>query len=90
MLPDPRPGIFNAPVAIQVVAQIFDSVGRLDRLQKFMSGRSEEFYDFPTRSPLWQFRRTIELAHQPWKVPDDYGGIVPFLAGETLQWRVVG
>lgn len=90
VLPNPRPGVFNAPVAIQVVAQVFENAGRLRRLQEFTSENAETFYNWPTRSPHWMVRRTIELVREPWRVPDDYHGIVPFLASETLQLQIAG
>jgi dihydroorotase len=79
-------GIFNAPVALEVYAHVFDEEGALDRLEAFASEYGPRFYGLPLNSDR------ITLTRSPWQVPDvvDVGGqpVVPFLAGETLAWRL--
>lgn len=80
-------GSFTAPTAIELYAQAFDAVGKLARLEGFASHHGPDFYGLPRNT------ETIELMRKPWSVPDSLpfldDGIVPFMAGETLQWSLV-
>ncbi len=75
-------GVFSAPVALPALAQVFEETGRLSQLERFTSVNGALFY----RVPLNRGRLTIE--RRSWIVPAEYGGIVPFLAGQELDWRV--
>ena len=80
-------GIFSAHAAIELYAEVFDSVGRLPLLPGFASEFGADFYNLP-RNPDF-----ITLAAEPWQVPDsyDFGGatLVPLRAGETVGWRMI-
>ncbi len=80
-------GIFNAPTAIELYAEVFDAAGALDRLEAFASLNGPRFYGLPVNE---QF---ITLERSPMTVPNgvalpDGGEIRPFRAGETLAWRI--
>lgn len=75
-------GVFSAPVLSPVLAEIFESVGSLSRLEDFTSRFGAEFYGLPLNE------ETITLVRKPWTVPQEIGGVVPFRAGKELQWRV--
>lgn len=79
-------GIFNAPVALEVYAQVFEEEGALDRLEAFASEYGPRFYGLSPNASR------VTLTRSPWQVPDviEVGGqaVVPFLAGETLGWRL--
>ena len=78
-----KPGIFNAPVAMACLAELFDREGKLGALESFVSTAGPAFYGLaPTAD-------TLTLARQPWTVPARYGDVVPFMAGKPLGWRVV-
>jgi dihydroorotase len=81
-------GIFNAPTAIELYAEIFDAAGALDRLEGFASLNGPRFYGLPANE------ETITLARAPLTVPTAVplpggGEIKPFRAGETLGWRIL-
>jgi len=76
-------GVFNAPVALALLAQIFEEQGALNRLENFVAKFGADFYGLPYNT------KTIELRKEKWVIPDDYNGIVPFMAGQTLNWQVV-
>ncbi len=80
-------GIFSAHAAIELYAEVFDSVGRLPLLPGFASEFGADFYGLP-RNPDF-----ITLTAEPWEVPDSYefGGetLVPLRAGETVGWRMI-
>ena len=80
-------GVFSAHAGIELYAEAFDEAGRLDRLEAFASERGADFY----RLPRNEERITLERA--AWSPPDSYPygehRIVPFRAGETVNWRLV-
>jgi dihydroorotase len=79
-------GIFSAHAAIELYAEAFERVERLDKLQAFASERGADFYGLPRN------QEQITLERTPWTVPSSYpfanGELVPFRAGETLSWRL--
>ena len=80
-------GIFNAPTAIEAYAQIFDEEGALDNLEAFASLNGPAFYGLvPNKDKI-----TLERAETriPEKLELEGGTIIPFLAGDSLNWRLV-
>jgi len=75
-------GIFNAPFALETYADVFDEEGALDRFEGFASEHGARFYGLPPNAG------TVTLERKPQQVPDEVAGLVPFLAGETLPWRI--
>jgi len=80
-------GIFSAPAAIELYAQVFDEEHALDRFEAFASLNGPAFYGMEPNS------ETITLTHAPWTVPGDVavlgnGSVKPFMAGETIDWRL--
>jgi len=57
-------GIFNAPVAMQVYAQVFAEEGRLDNLEAFASLNGPRFYDLPPND------EKVTLRAAPLDVPE--------------------
>ena len=80
-------GIFSAHAAIELYTQVFEEQNALDKLEAFASFNGPDFYKLPRN------KSTITLRKTPWKVPDTYPladeTIVPLMAGETLQWKLV-
>ncbi len=78
-------GVFNAPVALAVCAEVFEAAGALDRLEGFVAGYGAEFYRLPPAG------RTLTLQRRRWRVPRSYpfgdDVVVPLCAGEELAWR---
>jgi dihydroorotase len=79
-------GIYSAPVAMEVYAQVFDEMGALDRLEAFAALSGPAFYGLAPNEA------TMTLVRDPWAVPEsiDAAGeaLVPFMAGETLNWKL--
>ncbi len=75
-------GIFTAPVALPMLAEIFEDVGRLEFLQKFVHDNACNRYGI---SPLQKF---VTLEEKPWQVPVLYADIKPFSAGRTLRFSI--
>ena len=75
-------GIFSAPVALPMLAELFEEADQLDRLQNFVSGIACNRYG------LQPIAKQVVVEKKPWKIPDLYGQVKPFGAGKTLQWSV--
>lgn len=81
-------GIFNAPYAIESYAQVFDEEGALDRLEAFASLNGPAFYRLPVNEETITLTRGGETVAA--SIPAAGTSLVPFHAGETLGWRMVG
>ncbi|QIL03269.1 dihydroorotase [Sphingomonas sinipercae] len=75
-------GIFNAPFALEAYATVFDEDGALAHFEAFASENGPRFYGLP----LNEGSVTLERGDCP--VPERIGSIVPFLAGQTLGWKL--
>ena len=75
-------GVFTAPVALPVLAQVFEEADALNRLEQFTSVSGARFYNLPLNEG------TFFLQRLPQQVPQEYNGVVPFLAGQQLGWSV--
>ncbi len=79
-------GIFSAHAAIEIYTSIFEGQGVLDKLEAFASFNGPDFYGLPRNS------KTITLVKEDWQVPDEYSlgsdTLVPFLAGQTIHWKM--
>ena len=78
------PGVYTGPVLLPVLTQIFQEQNKLDKLEPFTSQFGAEFYKLPLNE------EKIELVEESWTVPADVHGVVPFMAGQKLNWKVVG
>ncbi|MBI1205870.1 MAG: dihydroorotase [Azospirillum sp.] len=81
-------GIFTAPAALELYAEVFDQAGRLDRLEDFASLNGPRFYGVPVNAGR------VTLVREAWTVPERIDvsadtAVVPFRAGEPLGWRLV-
>ncbi len=79
-------GIFTAPSALEIYAEVFDEEGALDRLEAFASLNGPAFYCLPVNGTR------IALRREAWTVPERVGegelAVMPFRGGETLRWRL--
>jgi dihydroorotase len=79
-------GMFTAHAAVELYAEAFEQVGRLDRLQGFASHFGADFYGLPRHDDV------ITLIKEPWVPPLSYdfgnGTLVPYRGGENVAWRM--
>lgn len=79
-------GMYTAHAAIELYAEAFEAADALDQLEGFASHHGPDFYRLPRNSD------TITLRREAWEVPTDFPfgaeKLVPFRAGETIQWRM--
>ncbi|WP_300533323.1 dihydroorotase [uncultured Mameliella sp.] len=81
-------GIFSAPSALELYAQVFDDEDALDKFEAFTSLNGPAFYGLGVNEG------TLTLKKQEGRVPGDVpveGGeaVKPFHAGRTLAWTLV-
>ncbi len=77
-------GIFSAPVALPMLAELFEAADRLELLQKFVSGNACRRYGLQPPA------KTVTLEKTPWVVPELCGTVKPFLAGRQISWSITG
>ena len=80
-------GCYSAWSAIELYAKVFDDLNCLEKLEGFASHYGADFYGLPRNSD------TITLIKESWTVPEEIAlpdghSIVPFFAGQTLQWQL--
>jgi len=75
-------GVFTAPIALQVLATLFESHNALEKLQHFISGNAQNIYGI---TPL---TKRVTLIKEPFTVPSEYNGVVPMYAGDTLDYSI--
>ena len=80
-------GIYSAPVALESYAQVFEEEGHLDRFEAFASEFGPRFYGLPLNESRVSLERTPTAV--PERVSRDGETVVPFMAGETLPWRLL-
>lgn len=89
-------GVFSAPVAIPAYYLAFARANRTEHFESFVSHHGARFFNLPTNS------QTLSLVAEEWVVPasmaisngaadmnNKSNHLVPFLAGETLPYRVM-
>ena len=75
-------GIFTAPIALQVLADLFAEHNALDNLQKFISDNARQIYGvIPPQKSV-----TLEAITD--RVPAMYGDVVPMFAERELAWSI--
>lgn len=79
-------GIFNAPVALEAYARVFDEEKALDKLEGFASLFGPAFYGLPLNEARIVLVRGQATA--PDRVPGPAGDIVAYLGGQALGWRI--
>lgn len=81
-------GIFNAPVALECYATVFDEEGALDKLEAFASENGPQFYGLPLNTG------TIALERTEWRIENELPAagtsVVPFRAGGLMPWKFMG
>lgn len=75
-------GVFTAPIALQLLCEVFEAHDKLDNLQAFVSDNAQRIYGICA-----EFKEVVLVKHD-FVVPDIYGSVVPMRAGETLTWTL--
>lgn len=75
-------GVFTAPIALQLLCEVFEAHDKLENLQAFVSDNAQQIYGICA-----EFKEVVLVKHD-FVVPDMYGTVVPMRAGETLKWSI--
>ncbi len=80
-------GIYSAHAAVELYATAFDQAGDFSHFETFMSTAGPAFYRLPVNTA------TVTLRREDWTLPDslpfgDGEELVPFMAGQTLHWKL--
>ena len=83
------PGLFNAPVAIETYARVFEEERALDKLEAFASLNGARHYRLPPNEERITLEKSLWTALPEVKVegPDERALI--YRGGETIEWKVV-
>ncbi|NOZ90024.1 MAG: dihydroorotase, partial [Epsilonproteobacteria bacterium] len=77
-------GVFTAPIALQILTELFLEHSSLENLQAFVSDNAKKIYsniEVPTKKVVLEEKKFI--------VPDKYGDVVPMYAGKELSYSIV-
>jgi dihydroorotase len=80
-------GCYTALTAMELYAEAFDAVGKMNKLEGFASFYGADFYGLPRNTG------TITLRKENWTLPETLpfgeATVKPLRGGETLAWRLV-
>ncbi len=79
-------GIFTAHTAIEIYTQVFDHAGALDMLETFASFNGADFYQLPRNEKVITLNK--QTTHIPESLPYENDSLIPFLANETIDWKL--
>ena len=79
-------GCFNAPTALASYATVFEEMNALQHFEAFCSLNGPRFYGLPVNEDVIELVRETQQVPETITLPDD--SLVPFLAGESVHWRV--
>ena len=81
-------GVYTAPAALELYAEVFEEENALDRLEAFAAFHGPDFYGMERN------RTRVELVRESWTAPVwfAFGGdeVVPIRAGEHVRWKLAG
>jgi dihydroorotase len=81
-------GVFNAPLALESYAKVFEEEGALHRLEAFASENGPHFYGLPLNDGTVVLERREQQVTECIVLAES--SLVPFHAGETLAWTYAG
>lgn len=81
-------GCYTASHAMELYAQAFDEVHRLDKLEAFASFNGPDFYNLPRNAGKITLSKTNQQIPENYPLGNDL--VVPLNAGEILSWSFVG
>jgi dihydroorotase len=79
-------GIFNAPVAMQLYAQVFAEEGRLDRLEAFASLNGPRFYGLPANEARITLKAAPFSGPERVDVPGSDKSVLVFRPDTPVGW----
>src|SRR5205823_3959068 len=81
------PGLFNAPVAIETYAKVFEEEGALDKLETFASLNGPKHYRLPPNEATISLEKTAWTAPAEVKIEGPDAKALVYRGGETIEWK---
>lgn len=75
-------GVFTAPVALQILVELFAKHDALDALQAFVSDNAQRIYG--VNPP----KKSVEFDNCGDVIPERYGDVVPIFAGQRIDYAI--
>ncbi|MCY4266202.1 MAG: dihydroorotase [Gammaproteobacteria bacterium] len=80
-------GVYTAPAALELYAEVFEQHNALDRLEKFASVFGPQFYGLQPNT------EQVTLIRQDWQLPESYpftaeDTVVPLRSGDKICWQL--
>jgi dihydroorotase len=75
-------GVYTAPYLANYLADTFEKINCLDRLQDFTSTFGADYYRIPKQTS------TLNLIKKETKIDNQIHGVVPYRAGEVSNWSI--
>ena len=75
-------GVFTAPIALQLLVELFEKHNTLDKLQAFVSDNAQRIYNTKATPKI------VTLEKKSFKVPSTYNGVVPMFANEEIAYSI--
>ena len=76
-------GVFTAPIALPMLAELFHEHNAIDMLQTFVSDTARKIYGI---EPM---KKEIRLQNQTQTIPSHFGNVTPMNAGCEISWKVI-
>lgn len=75
-------GVFTAPIALPILAELFNQHDALPQLQSFVSNNACHIYGVTPR------QKEVTLIKKDFVVPEKYDTVVPYKANEIVSWSI--
>ena len=79
-------GVYSAPAALELYAEVFEQCNALDKLEAFASFHGADFYRLPRNQTRIHLQKTEHRMPAHYAYLDDT--IIPIRANEVVQWRI--
>ena len=83
-------GVWNTIPALSLLISFFEKNAKLEKIEPFLSEFGARFYGFEPNKETATFIREEWTVPMECHVPDLNDSIVPFFAGEKMEWRFLG
>jgi len=77
-------GVFTAPIALQILTELFEEKSTVENLQAFISDNAQKIY-----KNIKVAQKTVTLEKKPFTVPQKYGTVVPMYAGKEIAYSII-
>ncbi len=72
-------GVFTAPIALQLLIELFSGKSDMSKLQEFVSGNAVRVYGITPPD------KKVVFEEKPFQIPSSFGNVVPMFAGKEIS-----